>query len=97
MVQSKQIQAMTPKEKAEELYDKFIHVPFAEFDTTNKDHAKQCALISLEQERISIAKSYQHVTSLERVMDKESWIATRVFLENLGIENEQTKIQVESL
>ncbi len=93
---------MTPKEKAEALFELFYD-KIEDFDLTHSDTeiserkaaTIQCAIICVDEKRHLISNIYQQVTKLEGVMDNKSWIHIRVFLEDLGIENEQTKYELE--
>lgn len=58
-------------------------------------NAKSCALICVDEKRKLLTKIYSEITGLESSMNKESWVHMRVFIEDLGIENEQVKTHLQ--
>jgi hypothetical protein len=61
---------MTPKEKAKELVEKYWGSQIAIFELNNKQYAKQCALISVEEVINNIFTGHQ-ATKIANVFWKE--------------------------
>jgi len=60
---------MTPKEKAEELVDKFRFVSYGKYSIPTKNKAKQCALIAVAEIISSNPHSNPLNTNVESTME----------------------------
>lgn len=66
---------MTPKEKAKEIYDKFVNVNcLQDFEGMDYELAKECALIAVEEVFLAIGddyfKKYEFYLEVKRQLEK---------------------------
>lgn len=89
---------MTPKEKAEELFDKYCYaIKTEETDSgyfTNVIYAKQCALIAVENEYHSLREMLIHFQGSKVINDGDFYLK---FLQKLIDEEQEVKQEIELL
>jgi flavin-binding protein dodecin len=87
----------TPKQKADELFRRFLTAIVEEMEGADQYTAKQACLLHLKEQRETLQELYKEVTELKGTIDNTAWAEWRVSLENKGIFFEQVENEINNI